>query len=54
VIVGDDDKPDFIRIGEHLAEELPHAELVMVPGAGHLAALDRPDVLNRLLLEFLG
>jgi pimeloyl-ACP methyl ester carboxylesterase len=53
VIVGEDDKPDFIRIGEHLAEEIPGAELVTVPDAGHLVGLDQPDVLNVLLVDFL-
>jgi pimeloyl-ACP methyl ester carboxylesterase len=53
VAVGEEDKQDFIAIAEHLAEEIPGAELVTVPRAGHLVGLDRPDVLNELLLEFL-
>jgi pimeloyl-ACP methyl ester carboxylesterase len=53
VVVGEDDKADFLRIGEHLAEEIPGAELVLVPGAGHLVGLDQPEVLNRLLVDFL-
>ena len=54
VVVGDEDKADFRAIALHLADEIPGAELVTVPGAGHLVGLDRPDVLNELLLEFLG
>jgi 3-oxoadipate enol-lactonase len=53
VIVGERDKPDFLAIAEHLAGEIPGAELAVVPRAGHLVGLDRPDVLNALLLEFL-
>jgi pimeloyl-ACP methyl ester carboxylesterase len=53
VVVGEDDKPDFLAIAEHLASEIPGAELAIVPRAGHLVGLDRPDVLNALLLEFL-
>jgi 3-oxoadipate enol-lactonase len=53
VIVGEDDKADFRAIAEHLAEGIPGAELAIVPRAGHLVGLDRPDVLNALLLEFL-
>ncbi|HZU19657.1 MAG TPA: alpha/beta fold hydrolase [Gaiellaceae bacterium] len=53
VVVGEDDKADFRAIALHLAEEIPHAELVTVPGAGHLVGLDAPDELNALLLEFL-
>jgi 3-oxoadipate enol-lactonase len=53
VVVGEDDKPDFKAIAQHLAEEIPGAELAVVPEAGHLVGLDRPDELNRLLLDFL-
>jgi pimeloyl-ACP methyl ester carboxylesterase len=54
VVVGEEDKPDFVKIAEHLAAEIPGAELVTVPRAGHLLGLDRPEALNELLLEFLG
>jgi len=53
VVVGEEDKPDFKAIAHHLAEEIPGAELALVPEAGHLVGLDRPEELNRLLLEFL-
>jgi 3-oxoadipate enol-lactonase len=54
VIVGEDDKPDFGAIAQHLAEEIPDADLAIVAGAGHLVGLDQPEELNALLLEFLG
>jgi pimeloyl-ACP methyl ester carboxylesterase len=53
VIVGADDKPDFLAIAEHLAGEIPDADLAIVAGAGHLVGLDQPEELNALLLEFL-
>jgi pimeloyl-ACP methyl ester carboxylesterase len=53
VVVGGDDKPDFKQIAHHLADEIDGAELAIVPGAGHLVGLDRPDELNALLLDFL-
>jgi 3-oxoadipate enol-lactonase len=53
VIVGEDDKGDFGAIAQHLAEEIPDADLAIVPGAGHLVGLDQPEELNALLLEFL-
>lgn len=34
-------------------EGIPDAELVVVPGAGHLANLDQPEAFNRALLDFL-
>jgi 3-oxoadipate enol-lactonase len=54
VVVGDDDKDDFKKIAEHLAEEIPDADLAVVPGAGHLVGIDQPAELDALLLEFLG
>jgi len=53
VVVGEDDKPDFRAIAHHLAEHIPDSELAVVPGAGHLVGIDRPDELNALLLSFL-
>jgi 3-oxoadipate enol-lactonase len=53
VIVGADDKADFRAIAHHLAEEIPDADLAIVPGAGHLVGIDQPEELNALLLEFL-
>jgi 3-oxoadipate enol-lactonase len=53
VVVGENDKGDFQAIAEHLAEQIPGATLVTVPGAGHLVGVDQPDALNELLLEFL-
>jgi len=53
VVVGADDRGDFRAIAEHLAQEIPNADLVVVPGAGHLVGVDQPEELNALLLEFL-
>ena len=53
VVVGANDKPDFLKIAEHLADEIPDADLAVVPGAGHLVGVDEPEELNALLLEFL-
>jgi pimeloyl-ACP methyl ester carboxylesterase len=53
VICGDEDK---ITPPEHSAEiikHLPDARLVDVPQAGHVALLERPDIVNAALLEFL-
>ena len=53
VVVGDRDQPDFRTIAEHIASTVPGVRLELVEGAGHLVGVDRPDELNRLLLEFL-
>jgi 3-oxoadipate enol-lactonase len=53
LVVGDADRPELPALAERLVGELPAARLETIPGAGHLPSLERPDELNRLLLEFL-
>jgi pimeloyl-ACP methyl ester carboxylesterase len=52
VLAGDD---EAIRL-EHTAamyEALPEAQLGIVPGTSHVLTLEKPDLVNRLILEFL-
>lgn len=51
--VGEHDKPDFRAIAERLARELPNAELAVIPGAGHLPPLERPEETAALVRAFL-
>ena len=53
VVVGAEDVDDIRRSADRLAAEIPGARLETIAGAGHLPSLERPDKLNRLLLEFL-
>ena len=53
VAVGEHDKADFHAIAERLACELPDAELVVIPGAGHLPSLEKPEVTAELVTRFL-
>jgi pimeloyl-ACP methyl ester carboxylesterase len=53
VVVGDADRPELRSLAEQVAAALPDARLATIAGAGHLPSLERPDELNRLLLEFL-
>ena len=53
LVVGDADRPEILSLAERLARELPDARLETIDGAGHLPSLERPDELNRLLLDFL-
>jgi 3-oxoadipate enol-lactonase len=53
VAVGELDKPDFHRIAERLAREIPGAEHRVIEGAGHLPAMERPAETARLIRDFL-
>ncbi len=52
VVVGDDDMVTL----EHtvsLYRAIPNSELAVVPGTSHLVAMEKPDLVNRLVLDFL-
>ena len=53
VLVGAHDDPDIRRIADTLATEVRGARRVVIEDGGHLVNLERPDRINRLLLEFL-
>ena len=53
LVVGDADLPELRSLSERLVRELPHARLETIVGAGHVPSLERPDELDRLLLDFL-
>jgi pimeloyl-ACP methyl ester carboxylesterase len=52
VVAGDDDLVSLEHTSA-LFRAIPYAELAIVPGTSHLLTLEKPDVVNRLILEFL-
>jgi pimeloyl-ACP methyl ester carboxylesterase len=53
VICGEDDKLTPLEHSKEICRILPDASFVAVPGAGHVALLERPDIVNAALLDFL-
>ena len=53
VVVGGADVADMHGIADLLVSAIPHARKEVVPDAAHMLPLERPDALNRLLLDFL-
>ena len=53
VLVGEEDRAQPPARSRELAAGLPNAELVMVPEAGHLAALEQPEVVSETMRDFL-
>jgi 3-oxoadipate enol-lactonase len=53
VVAGADDPATPVHHSEAIASALPHARLAVVPEAAHLANVERPDEVARLLLEHL-
>jgi pimeloyl-ACP methyl ester carboxylesterase len=52
LMVGDDDMIRWDHTIE-LLETIPNAQLVSIPGASHLAPVEKPELVNRLILDFL-
>ncbi|MDE5414490.1 alpha/beta fold hydrolase [Alkalihalobacterium chitinilyticum] len=40
--------------GQNLANKIPNAELITIPGAGHIYTSEAPDLVHNKLREFLG
>jgi pimeloyl-ACP methyl ester carboxylesterase len=43
VLVGTRDRLTPVRLGRSIAERIPGAQLVILPGAGHMLPLEAPD-----------
>lgn len=53
VIVGEEDASLPPPKSKEIADALPDAEMVVIPQAGHLAALEKPDEVTKVMLGFL-
>ena len=52
VVVGSEDAP-FLGAADYMATKIPGARKVVIDGAGHESNMDKPDVFNAAVLEFL-
>lgn len=53
LIVGDQDFSAIIDRHEHLSEEMPNAFAAVLEDVAHIPSIERPDLVNSLLLQFL-
>ena len=54
MLVGEEDALTPPSESRKIAEGVPDARLVVLPGAGHLANLEAPQAFNAALAEWLG
>ena len=52
VMIGDEDALATEDEARAMADALPNAELLVVPRAGHLCAVEQPDLFNQAVAEF--
>jgi pimeloyl-ACP methyl ester carboxylesterase len=53
LIVGDEDFSAIIDRHEHLSEEMPNAFAAVLEGAAHIPSIEKPELVNSLLIQFL-
>jgi pimeloyl-ACP methyl ester carboxylesterase len=53
LIVGDEDFTALIDRHEHLSETMPNSFAAVVEGVAHIPSIERPEMINRMLGEFL-
>jgi len=54
VLVGAEDRSLPPPVSRRIHEQIPDSRFGLVPNAGHLAALEQPEAVNRAILDFLG
>jgi pimeloyl-ACP methyl ester carboxylesterase len=54
IVTGDNVNPDLQIIMEMLQRGVRNARRIVIPHAGHLANMERPEEFNRIVLEWLG
>lgn len=53
IIIGDQDVPEFLDISDWVAAGIGGAKRVVIPGAAHLPSMEKPELFNRIVLDFL-
>lgn len=53
IIVGERDMLTPVKYSEFLKQHIPNSEMVVIPEAGHMVMLEKPEEFNRAVKEFL-
>jgi len=53
VLVGELDLEEKLELADRLIQEMPDCKKVLIPGAAHMLNMEKPEVFNRSVLDFL-
>jgi pimeloyl-ACP methyl ester carboxylesterase len=53
IVWGEQDRVFPLPVGEELQRTIKGSELIRIPDAGHIPQWERPDLVNRAMIEFL-
>jgi pimeloyl-ACP methyl ester carboxylesterase len=54
VIIGDLDRPVMLSAADFMAQTMPNARKVVMTGTAHLPSMEKPELFNEIVLDFLG
>ena len=53
LVWGDGDMRSPLEVAEQFREAIPNADLVVIPGAGHISNMEKPEEFNAAVSRFL-
>ena len=53
LVNGSLDDPSFLALAEEMQRQMPRADQILIPGAGHMVNMEAADEFNAVLLDFL-
>src|ERR1700735_4466881 len=53
VLVGEGDEATPPELAREIAAGIPGSRLAVIPGSGHLSTLEKPDAVNKALIEWV-
>ena len=53
VVVGKEDRSLPISRSRQIYDALPHSNYLEIPGAGHLSAIEQPQIVNQAIIDFI-
>jgi pimeloyl-ACP methyl ester carboxylesterase len=53
VVVGEDDTVFTVEDSQEIQRHVPGSKLITVPGANHIIVVNNPEVVERMILDFI-
>ena len=53
IICGQEDQLTPVRYSQYLADQIPHAQLIIIPAAGHMVMLEQSQQVAAALIDFI-
>jgi len=54
VVIGDLDRSVMLSAADFMTQTIPHAHKVVIEGTAHLPSMEKPALVNQIVLDFIG